>query len=403
MNKSIDIVTERPWFSIGLMKVLMSKGYFNRLYTGFPKKTFVSAGIPEEQVTSWPLAAVWNYAMNRLGLKFLPKRNEPLALASHVSGTADLAPVVSCFGTSYMHLFPKIADRPVIRVVECGAMHPEDHYFFQQRGRKEAEFPYGTTLPPWVAEEVEAAKMAHLLICGSKMVADSYLRRGYDPSRVLHCPYGVDTKRFRYMERMPPTGRPIRMVTVGMICIRKGILRLVRIMEWAHKTGIELELHLIGPMDPEAKKILAQSGIKYISHGVLKSGELIAKLHECDIFCLPSYEEGFPVAQVEAMATGLPSITSNDTGGREAVTDGVNGLILCDFTEDEFNTKLKPWLQHSENLPAAGAAAAEIVRHLYSMPAYADHVSRCYEFAMKLATQLQSGNSVSTSFPHSQS
>jgi glycosyltransferase involved in cell wall biosynthesis len=310
-----------------------------------------------------------------------------------------LSPVVTCLATSYQHLFPKLVGRPIVRVIECGSMHPEDHFLFQQRGRREAGLPAASELPAAVRAECEASKLAHVLICGSRMVTDSYVKRGYAPERVLHCPYGVDVDRFRAAAREPAAGRPLRLATVGVIGIRKGIVRLLRIAEWAAAAGIPLELHLIGPVEPEAEALIARSKADCRRLGVLKGEALVAALHAADAYCLPSYEEGFPISQLEAMATGLPAITSADTGGREAVSDGVDGIVLADFSPDEFDAKLRPWLTRPELLVAAGVAAAKKARADYSLESYARSVGRCYGIAAGLGGIFGSGGELATAHP----
>lgn len=397
MSGRVDIVVERQWHAPALARALMQENHLGHVFTGFPKNRYTAHDIPAEKIRSHPLPAVWNLAVSKLGLPPGLRRNEPAALACSVAASTELSPVVTCLATSYQELFPKLLSRPVVRVIECGSMHPEDHFHFQQRARREAGLEWTSQLPPRVAEEIEASKLAHFLVCGSRMVVESYVSRGYDPKRVLHCPYGVDTDRFRFQPRETPRDRPIRLATVGLIGIRKGILRLLRIAEWAKDSGIPLELHLIGPIDPEAEDLINRSSADCHRLGVLKGKALVHALHHADAYCLPSYEEGFPISQLEAMATGLPAITSNDTGGREAVMDGTDGIILSDFTREEFNSRLKPWLSNPDRLPAAGSAAASKARELYSLDAYSKNVGSCYAAAYELAVLAKNGETIRAS------
>jgi glycosyltransferase involved in cell wall biosynthesis len=398
MNGKVDIVVERQWHAPALARALIQENQLGHVFTGFPKNRYTAHNVPAGRIRSYPLPAVWNLAISKLGLPPYLRRNEPAALACSVAASTELSAVVTCLATSYQELFPKLLGRPIIRVIECGSMHPEDHFHFQQRARREAGLEWTSHLPPRVQEEIEISKLAHFLICGSKMVVESYVSRGYDPERVLHCPYGVDTERFRFCQREAPMNRPIRFATVGLIGIRKGILRLLRIAEWAKQFGIPLELHLIGPIDPEAEELISRSSADCRRLGVLKGEALVEALHNVDVYCLPSYEEGFPISQLEAMATGLPAITSNDTGGLEAVDDGVDGVILRDFTADEFAEKLVPWLTQPGKLLNAGTAAAENIRLNYSSEAYASHVFSCYRRTIDLSAGYALNPSISNAF-----
>jgi len=394
VSSKVDIVVERQWHAPALAHALMAHEMLGKLYTGFPRQRYTRLGIPAERLECHPLPALWNYGIARCKLPSALRLNEPASLACAVAADYTLSPVITCLATSYQDLFPKLLQRPIVRVIECGSMHPEDHFLFQQRARREAGLPHATAPTASVKAECEASALAHFLVCGSQMVVESYVKRGYDSRRVLHCPYGVDTLRFRYAERQIARDRPLRVATVGVIGIRKGILRLLRIAEWAGKVGINLELHLIGPIEPEAEALIARSTANCQRLGVLKGDALVQALHRADVYCLPSYEEGFPISQLEAMSTGLPAITSNDTGGREAVTDGVDGLVLSDFTAEEFETKLRPWLIQRESMVRAGVAAAEKVRTRYSMENYTRYVANCYSMIAGMADRLQEGEVV---------
>jgi glycosyltransferase involved in cell wall biosynthesis len=169
-----------------------------------------------------------------------------------------------------------------------------------------------------------------------------------------------------------------------LIGIRKGILRLLRIAEWSDKAGIPLELHLIGPIDAEAEQLISRSSANCRRLGVLKGEALVKALHHADVYCLPSYEEGFPISQLEAMATGLPVITSNDTGGREAVDLCKEGIVLTDFTTEEFDRVLAPWLRQPDQLILAGERASARANEQYSLEAYGRNVKACYERAASM-------------------
>lgn len=399
MKTKVDIVVERQWHAPSLALALMADDRLGTLLTGFPKPRYTQLGVPVQHLKCNPLPALWNYGLGKFKLPSALRLNEPASLARFVAGQKNLSPVITCLATSYQHLFPKLLNRPIVRVIECGSMHPEDHFLFQQRGRREAGLPHTNELPPTVIAESEASKLAHFLVCGSRMVVDSYVRRGYSPERVLHCPYGVDTGRFRFTKRDVASGRPLRIATVGVIGIRKGIVRLLGIGEWAKSSGIALELHLIGPIEPEAEALIAKSGAVCLRLGVLKGEALVEALHAADVYCLPSYEEGFPISQLEAMATGLPAITSGDTGGREAVTDGVDGIILEEFTSEEFEAKLKPWFMNPGALIRAGEAAAKKANAAYSMAAYTSNVADCYVATTEAVSRLKSGEAIATACP----
>jgi len=51
-------------------------------------------------------------------------------------------------------------------------------------------------------------------------------------------------------------------------------------------------------------------------------------LGQCDVFVFPSYFEGFGLVILEAMASGLPVLTTSATGGLDVITDGQDGWVI---------------------------------------------------------------------------
>ena len=79
-------------------------------------------------------------------------------------------------------------------------------------------------------------------------------------------------------------------------------------------------------------------------------------LRALDIFVLPSYREGFPRSVLEAMASGLPVVTTNIRGCREAVVQGETGLIVPPGNADALAVAVSYLVQNPEIAQAMGAA-----------------------------------------------
>jgi glycosyltransferase involved in cell wall biosynthesis len=89
----------------------------------------------------------------------------------------------------------------------------------------------------------------------------------------------------------------------------------------------------IGPFEPEKADAIEQGEIDALGLGerlrVLGHRADVARLYGAmDIFVLPSHREGFPRAPMEAAATGLPVLVSDERGCRETVIDGASGFLL---------------------------------------------------------------------------
>jgi colanic acid/amylovoran biosynthesis glycosyltransferase len=72
-------------------------------------------------------------------------------------------------------------------------------------------------------------------------------------------------------------------------------------------------------------------------------------------------KEGTPVAIMEAMATGLPVISTNHAGIAEIVENGVTGILVNEFDVDTMATEMIALMNDKERMKAMGKAASEAI------------------------------------------
>jgi glycosyltransferase involved in cell wall biosynthesis len=368
----VDLVYERQWSSLNnLVATLRGLDCMGRLYGGFPRFRYEKAGIPREIIRTFPAASLWNYGARRIGLPAGLLLDEPRWVGNWVARHSDLAPIVIANGTAHRYLFPKLKGTGRILILERGSMHPVDFFHFPERARREAGYSYQENLPISLLDEIEKNKLSDYIIAGSEMIRQSYVSRGFPAERAFTCRYGIDIQRFAFIQRAEPTNRPIRVAAVGMIGFRKGLHRLLRLGEWAKRRNIPLEIHFAGPVqDPEAHEMLARSSASTRLHGVIKGVEMIEFLKQSDFCAILSYEEGLPFALLEGMATGLPALVSTDTGAREVPEDGLEGVHLTDFTDEEFDIKLAELLHAPEQILQMGARARAKIESGFTLERY---------------------------------
>jgi colanic acid/amylovoran biosynthesis glycosyltransferase len=124
----------------------------------------------------------------------------------------------------------------------------------------------------------------------------------------------------------------LRLVTTGSIIWRKGMEYLIHGLALARQNGVDARLEIIGD-GPERERVLytaldlgIEDCVKVL--GALPPSRVRDRLQQADVFVLSSLSEGISNAVLEAMACGLPIITTDCGGMREAVDDGVEGLVI---------------------------------------------------------------------------
>jgi glycosyltransferase involved in cell wall biosynthesis len=125
-------------------------------------------------------------------------------------------------------------------------------------------------------------------------------------------------------QRVPHGG--FRLIYVGRLHVTKGVCILLDALAQIPDPDLRLVLHggtATRRMDRHLSKRCRADGRISIT-----SGDPLPQLHGADVLVHPSYEDGFALAPVEALATGLRVIVTEDTGMKGQVTSGRNGLIV---------------------------------------------------------------------------
>jgi len=188
-----------------------------------------------------------------------------------------------------------------------------------------------------IQQEDEEISLADFIFCPSPEVKKSFMIAGVPEHKLLSTSYGWSPKRFRHFSIDKPLSDTITVVFVGSVCVRKGAHLLLRAWE---KAGIKGRLLLCGTMEPAiaetCSSILARSDVIHRDY----TSDIALAYREADFFAFPSLEEGSPLVTYEAMANGLPVLTS-PMGAGSIVRDGKDGIIVSPYDEEALVTGLQ--------------------------------------------------------------
>ena len=165
-------------------------------------------------------------------------------------------------------------------------------------------------------------QLADVVLVNSEWSRDALARQGVASERIIVIPLATDLHHFSPESPVSPVGT-LKVVWLGSLILRKGIQYLVeaaRLLE--HK---DIEFLLAGPVgiSPDAVKTFPRN-MKLL--GRITRDQLDDVYRQGHLFVLPTISDGFAITQLEAMAHGLPVVTTPNCG--RVVTDGVDGLIV---------------------------------------------------------------------------
>lgn len=201
-----------------------------------------------------------------------------------------------------------------------------------------------TALSPWhrytLAAEVATLRHPSLraVICNSRMVMDDIARRFPETADKLHLIYNsVDAERFhpglrnehrRAMRKNVGAGPTAPVILfVGSGFARKGIATLIEALALMQTHAAEL--WIVG-RDKDAKQYAQLAGKLGLTQRVRFFGpqaDVLPYYGAADLFCLPTLYDPCPNAAFEALACGLPVVTTTTCGAAELIAPGDNGAV----------------------------------------------------------------------------
>ncbi len=161
---------------------------------------------------------------------------------------------------------------------------------------------------------------------------------GYPAEKIAIVHSAIDCKRFRFYPRRFPNTKTIKILAINRLVEKKGTEYAIKAVAQLLIKYPHLEFTIVGggPLESKLrsliKKLHAENNIKLI--GWRNQEEVITLLQQADIFVLPSItagnndQEGIPNALKEAMAIGLPVVSTYHSGIPELVKDGISGFLV---------------------------------------------------------------------------
>ncbi len=210
----------------------------------------------------------------------------------------------------------------------------------------------------------------------SEHCRDLLAQGGCPPEKIRVHRMGVDCRQFAYLERMRPSDAPVKILTVGRLVPKKGIADGLAAVAQVAATHPALEYHIIGdgPLRSQLERAISDLGLQSFVklHGAGTEEQILAQLAAADIFLAPSHtdatgdSEGIPVVLMEAMATGLPVVSTRHAGIPELVEDGVTGLLAAERDVAELAGCVVKLLNNKRLADNLGRAARSTVERDYN-------------------------------------
>lgn len=183
----------------------------------------------------------------------------------------------------------------------------------------------GAPVGALVAREEQEWALADCIVAGSDFVRSGLVGLGVPEDKITVVPYGVDARRFAAVPPQDETrgNGPLRVLFAGEVGLRKGVPDLLHAFDLLPSGTVELRL--AGGVALAADRLAAwRDRVSFL--GAVPRLQMPALFQWADVFVLPSIVEGSATVTYEALISGIPVITTPNTGS--IVRDGVDGFVV---------------------------------------------------------------------------
>jgi glycosyltransferase involved in cell wall biosynthesis len=204
----------------------------------------------------------------------------------------------------------------------------------------------------------------------------------YKRENIIVVPNGIELEKFKDIYPQKQDNKIKTIIFVGTLRPVKGVEYLIKAMSIIHEKLPDTNLLIVGDgPDREKLETLAQEldlqGCTCFAGNV--SNEKIPEyMAKADLFVLPSLSEGFPLVILEAMASGLPIVTTNIGGLPDIVKNGENGFLVEPKNPEALADKIMLLLSNKKSCKKISIINKTTIRD-YSWSKIAEKLEKVYK------------------------
>lgn len=218
-----------------------------------------------------------------------------------------------------------------------------------------------------IARDRQKWALSDQVLVPSDYCRETSIALGCDPTKISKVPYGIPEHWFD----IEPDPKPGRILFVGQVGLRKGNHVLAEACRLLKRRGVPFECRVAGPLQVDVTHNLF-AGPTYL--GQVPRSQIREEFRRADIFVLPTLADSFGLVHLEAMACGVPVITTPHCGS--VVRDGEDGFIVPIRDAKAIADRLQQLLEDRVLRKTFGASARDRARD-YSWACYGERLLSC--------------------------
>lgn len=222
------------------------------------------------------------------------------------------------------------------------------------------------------------------LFLASRFLIDRALEVGYDEAQCIYQPYGVDTSYFTPAPADQSTDDK-RFLFCGTLNQRKGLVELLT--AWKHLDLSDAKLILCGRSTPFFRRLIRKMAPRnVVLRGHLNRAQLREEYQKAYAYVFPSHLESSAKVTYEALACGIPVITTEEAGS--VISHGRDGFIVPCRDSQVLQGPMEA-LYDDESLRNSMGQAARSTAEKYTWDAYGERAMQHYRTIVSNSTLLR--------------
>jgi len=294
-------------------------------------------------------------------------------LSKRFINNADIFHVRSGSGFSAI----KKAKRQGMKViVDHSIAHPSfiDRQLRDEYSNNGVKFDMGTDSKFWNGVISDCAQ-ADFLLVNSDFVKNTFIEQGYDRNKIRVAIQGV-RQDFFSLKSDYHNMNVVRILFTGSWGFRKGAEYILKALNKLDESNLQYQMTVVGSYSG-SEELLQKYNPKNIDFvGFIVQDELKKYLSESDIYLFPSLCEGCASSGMEALAAGLPVITTLESG--LPINNGENGILVPSKNENAIVDAITLLAKNEDKRTVLGTNAAKTIAENYTWEKYALQVCEYY-------------------------
>jgi len=368
----VDIAVTGRFHAFDLARELNKRNILGKLITTYPKFKAKEWDIDSDKIISEAYLEV----LNRLRLKLPVSTQMPIGeLIKKIHDrkvakcTGDNEVLIGWSGSSLNSIIKAKRNNKIV-ILERGSSHYSYYLknFLLNQKYQRFDIGYQVNYSQWQRELLEY-ELADFISIPSSFVKKTFTDNGIQENKLIVNPYGVDISKFK---QLPKKDDVFRILNVGQGSFRKGFHHLLQAFFELDLPNSEL-IH-IGTVMPEMKSFLAKyNHPNIILIGNKPQNELKDYYSNASIFVLPTIDDGFAMVLSEAMACGLPVISTTNSGCPDLISkDGKEGFIIPIESVESIKEKIEYLYRNQDKCLQMGVNAKKRILSNFTWDDYGD-------------------------------